>query len=1417
MKKKRLISWLLTAALTLSSMPMMASNVTADEPTDTNLLANVTPTVVGTGVVKTDLDAASDGDTTDWEEKLGDNYLRVYDRGRNKSSAGLSIYYPANMSSIGEGETWYLTFDARVPVESNYDALVRTRNQTQNQQWWSAANKDAEYAKTNLKNFDADRGIKMLRGWQTYTLVFDPGKITNFTGNYLTIRDGYTTFNDPFHQPFDIDNIEFYVMKDGVKVEGKGVSYNFEDGIIPDSVKAYEGSTISVASADIGSFTRITGKENNNISVTYDLSNIQLVPGMYDVGGLVRFAYFDGRDANDAVGSGESRNVAVSTDVDVKVKINGEYEPLASLTNVKDVNWTEIKDAAFPVYDGDVVTELVITTDTCLAVDFNDITLTKEPANPIKNVNKDLLANVAPTFVKTMAEGFTDVESSNGNAYLSVYDATTNDYGFNINAQDIYDKLDDGETLYISFDARMPVESNYSSRVRCRAYGVTDGELHYFYPETTPEDWGIHTSAEFTSAEWVHYELKRENAKAGTGTSGTLIRFKSGYSASDGDKIYHQPYDIDNIRIYTEDRSIDVTYDFENSIPDNIVTYNGASIKRTEARDFNRVRSGGSNKNTIKFEDVAVEPGVYLFTGAFRSGEYLTASALDDVENSASITIKIGDDTVASGTVKNNWVEFTSDKLVFSEAATVDITITSDDAAPIDYTDVSFKFVDDFESVLRAESNLLDGVTMTTSPAVVEDIESKGYLNTAQRDEDTNSHFIEVSLPVQLKADTKYYLSFDVKTTNGEATAIRPYVEFGIKENSRGPSDADPTVNTTKYVHNYFLPTSNSLRSSFDAEYHNSKAYNKQAIVYDVNGTWDHFEGYLTPDSDTALTFIINRGVSGDEVSALDFDNFKVWYYEGAKEVYLYENDFAEEPEYSTKESDRPYSLTSKGADFDCKVPVTVMGDPEAAHTLITPAEDTAVVISYNTADIKVAAGTYKFITDISSASYAGKAKVIFYINGNPVTGKEITVKTDRYTELSYSVELSDGDVITKIELVTEIEGAVKLSAPALIYKDTTEDVGFPSVGIIMVMLAKKRAAAEAEAGGSAIMLTVDGKRLSTKSYTGDSANKYLQVYNSNINTNGISIVHNGLAAGDYTLEFDIRQTVEVQPVGALDFVDNAGGDVIRIRENYGDKATTYVDFNEDGSWKHVKYTFHTDGAKAYQVDIYGGTNQNYSMPFEVDNIVVKDSKGNTVYTQDFNALDTAVYDGEFSIDTTAEGGAAFTFKNRSKGSDYALAADESYVSATVGDNAVVTYDLGDTVLEAGDYVIKGSIRNGFFDGTTPGKALASLDEALASDKYLNWLEADADVDGETVGKGLFVVNKNKMTVKVSATVGETVNVADYTVASNWTDFEVKFTVTEGAVPVITLTLDHDMPYTINGKDNKVPFDLKNVEIVAAQ
>ncbi len=376
---------------------------------------------------------------------------------------------------------------------------------------------------------------------------------------------------------------------------------------------------------------------------------------------------------------------------------------------------------------------------------------------------------------------------------------------------------------------------------------------------------------------------------------------------------------------------------------------------------------------------------------------------------------------------------------------------------------------------------------------------------------------------------------------------------------------------------------------------------------------------------------------------------------------------------------------------------------------------------------------------------------------------------------------------------------------------------GVPGSAFVLMLLLKKKGGESGSASAPKYSLSANGKALDVKSYSGKTANKYLQVYNTLANTNGVTLKYSNLAAGSYTFEFDMRPSVTLKCVDAIDFADDSTNDVIRVREEYGSKNTTFFDFKAGGSWKHVSVPVTSDGSeKDHAISIYGGAKQTYSMPFEIDNIVIKDSKGNPVYTQNFDALNTESYVGSFSI-PGAGAGATFTLSQRNAGiSDYAIVNDDSYVSATTTDNAVVTYNLGDTVLAAGTYVFKGSIRNGYFDGTNKGKSFETLEEAQASDYYLNWLASDVELNGKTIKSQSIVVNNNKMAVKVSAAVGETVTAADYTVESNWTDFAVKFTVADGQTPVLTFTLDHAKPYTIDGKSDRVPFDLKNVEIVPA-
>ncbi len=605
--------------------------------------------------------------------------------------------------------------------------------------------------------------------------------------------------------------------------------------------------------------------------------------------------------------------------------------------------------------------------------------------------------------------------------------------------------------------------------------------------------------------------------------------------------------------------------------------------------------------------------------------------------------------------------------------------------------------------------------------------------------------------------------------------------------------------------------------------------------VIKMDSEWRHYKLKFQITSSQTISLLIWGDKSYADLADFDIDNLRCYVEtdDGENVIANYTFENGEVPEAFTtysKNGDPVVAEVVKANDYSEAAPAvgTVNGTGDAFTD--------AVIYDFGEG-IELAAGTIEFIGDARLSYYFKGYNVDTEVTVNAVIdGDSVEIATldnakSWWQELTtVPVELPEGGILTAITLTStqtaennnehaaspvafkdfSFVGAVADGVELPVEEEEEEDKGqMPNLGIVMVLLAKKRAGTDGTSTPNAAF-TVDGKALSTKNVEAVEGNKYLEISERGGNTSGLMIGHNALPAGAYTLEFDLRSSVTLEEISGIDFTVNESYDIFRIRETFAGERTQWADFAKDG-WTTISYEFNADGVKDYAIQIYGGMSPFENMPFDIDNVVIKDASGAVIFTENFDALDAQDFGSSLLIKSVTDAGNEISFAPRGSAHG-AIVAEDAFISAKVEDNAVVSYNA--EALAAGNYIAKGYIRNAYYNASASKKATA--DDAINSTDYVSIFDAETvfTYNGQeiTAPAGAIGLNKNKFALKVS--VGA--ETASYTVTSGWTAFEVPFTVAEGdAAPVVTFELDHDMPYTIGGK-KVVPFDLK-VEIVAAQ
>ena len=269
MKKTRLISLLLAAALAVSGMPMMVSadNGATTAPAAVNLLDGATVTANGTATII---------------EDTADKYLHLT---AIPDTTYFTLNVEADMAKLTGEEALYISFDARAAVTSDITNQLRLRLYPNNwgQQTFIADDMTASYA-VPADVASGINGVYLTNEWTNIVVKMD--NILRFDGDSNTVwfRNGYNHLMENkdglFSHPIDVDNIKVY-KADGTVLS----SYDFNDGNVPAAVGVAAARRAVVDPAD---FIRATGTETEETTVLFE--NIVLAPGKYTFDGADPFS-----------------------------------------------------------------------------------------------------------------------------------------------------------------------------------------------------------------------------------------------------------------------------------------------------------------------------------------------------------------------------------------------------------------------------------------------------------------------------------------------------------------------------------------------------------------------------------------------------------------------------------------------------------------------------------------------------------------------------------------------------------------------------------------------------------------------------------------------------------------------------------------------------------------------------------------------------------------------------------------------------------------------------------------------------------------------------------------------------------------------------------------------------------------------
>lgn len=668
-----------------------------------------------------------------------------------------------------------------------------------------------------------------------------------------------------------------------------------------------------------------------------------------------------------------------------------------------------------------------------------------------------------------------DVREANGNKFLRVTDRS--DMNAGIIWRTDFSELEEGEVAFVSFDMRIPCASDTNYIMRAYQCAADGSEKVYWRGviggDNSNNTTGINEQT-FTS-EWKTVELVLINPTTYEDGAYLKLRGKNGSNL--------HPYDIDNIKVFTrkdnhhkgEIMKTVAEFDFEGTVsygenPGDLDYLGNPSLDIVEGRKNPVTRLAGSasaSEITYTFDNVTLNAGTYKFTADIRCADYTGSgnTLLDEAEFSVTAVIDGKNVDLASDTFTNAWMTAESEDIALEDGAVItELKISTDCVnAAFDISGAKLEFTPTSTTTLETnvEDNLLDGVPMTVVDGFKIDCPATGHLRVGERVIDDSMRFFYTTLPVELFKDTKYFVSFDIYTENGEIQEIRPYFP-GLVSKERIDQGLE---------YSFLMPgSSNGVANTIG----------NNRVIYSVGtnggGTPEHFEGYFTLESGSVFQLKFNRGTVDAHRHPLIIDNLKVWHIgAGGKTVTDFETDFSTAPEtlpsYTDERGRVRYEIGADNAVYSATAEIDVI-NPEAAHYAVAAEDGKCVAVSFDTSAINTKSGVYTFSTKIASDEISdGTAKIVFNLSNGAVFESDIVnvpVTNVKYAEMSASVSLKEEVSIVSVDIVTDIAGVVKFVEPVLAYSAPEDDGGMPSIGIVMVMLLKKQTAISPDGAGSA-------------------------------------------------------------------------------------------------------------------------------------------------------------------------------------------------------------------------------------------------------------------------------------------------------------------------------------------------------------
>ncbi len=780
-----------------------------------------------------------------------------------------------------QGRVYYTSFKARL----NENATVATHSARA----WSDADLDRNHHKTHgqlagpasddylwtekdseLYNTPVNTGsntfyqtFTLSKTWKTYKGSFVHKNANDIIKFGLARTTGSTTV------PFDMDDVKVWYVEDGVEVVVYENGFNtVAEGA--DIVSYYAGHDKLL----FDTYSELTPIEGLTAKIEYAIDSADLAAdGIYEFTAAVA--------TSDAGATGNASIVYTLAD--------GSKSADFAIGN----DWTEISFAVSVVNGEPQVTGVKLNTDVAGAIKYRDVALKFIPFSTVDTEDESNF--LAGATVKATGANVESVVHDELDGHLNVAERTSdlsNYVTVPLNTTAVA-----GRTYYFSVDIARAGSGNFCVRPLINTTtSETAGYLNanFIVPTEDTQCGNLHLATKDGAHDINNSYVKIDDPGiVGRTFIGKFTPLTSGadlkVTFNRGPGFFPAAFNLDNLKVWYVENGTEVVVlenDFDTEGDISGIT---ALVPLTHYVPRNYILvtpAADADLATIIYELAIPEENIVDGDYTFKA-DIKTSEDVGDVP--VTVTFKYDDGTSKEfkSTVNDAWTTVVCYRNLEGVAIeAIEISYTADVAIEISEATLMIK-----EARKGGIPNV--GIIMMLIHKNSNKIPD-GYLHIDARTPETSNRFLTFNADATTKAGVKYYVSFDVRTTDNTKTNIRPIVSFNTKESMKvadGGIKVDGMVSELGMNNKYVVPNENT---NIDITWHGTGGENNQSFpCTNATGKWGHFEGFFTPVEDgKAIQLIFERGPASTYVQPLDIDDVKIWYMDGETEVVVYERTF---------------------------------------------------------------------------------------------------------------------------------------------------------------------------------------------------------------------------------------------------------------------------------------------------------------------------------------------------------------------------------------------------------------------------------------------------------------------------------------------------------------------------------------------